>query len=36
LKFKTEALVAIAKNIPLKTGSRGLRAIVETALLDMV
>ncbi len=35
LKFKTEALVAIAeKSIQLKTGARGLRAIVETALLD--
>ena len=35
LKFKTEALVAIAeKSIHLKTGARGLRAIVENALMD--
>lgn len=35
LQFKPEALVAIAeKSIQLKTGARGLRAIVENALLD--
>jgi ATP-dependent Clp protease ATP-binding subunit ClpX len=35
LKIKEEALIAIAeKSIHLKTGARGLRAILESALLD--
>jgi ATP-dependent Clp protease ATP-binding subunit ClpX len=37
LKFTNEALHAIAKNaIPRKSGARGLRAIMETIMLDIM